>query len=120
MGAFSSRMRAMVSRLIIKYGNSCLLKKTYDPEYDPDTGETNYSSHTISTYSAPMKEVSIAFPTDGINTGLIGFNKNKVVIPWLDEEIDATWEFNDNKILTVETLEIQDEIVAYIINIGEK
>ena len=120
MGAFSTSMRSVATKLVTDLGNPCTLTKTTLGQYNPQTGETGKSDEKIATFSAQVKEVSESFGQTGINTNLSGFSDNKVIVPWIGEEIDETWLYNDNNILSVSPTTTQGDIIIYTITIGEK
>ena len=120
MGAFSTTMRGVATDLMTSLGNPCTLTKVTKGVYSPITGQTEDTQVVIGTFSAPVKKVSQIFGQTGINTNLTGFDDNKVIIPWIGQEIDSTWLYNDNNILSVEETESQGEIIIYTIAVGEK
>ena len=63
--------------------------------------------------------MSEAFGSLGINTNLVGFSDNKVILPWIGQEIDETWTYNGNNIITVSPTETQGDVVIYTITVGE-
>ena len=120
MGAFSSNMRNVAIALCTKLGNQCTLTKKVRGAYDPTTGLTTSNDTVINTYSAPASEMSVAFGRDGQNTNLAGFDSNRIVVPWIGQEIDETWLYNDQNILSVAPIRSQDDIIIYTISVGEK
>ena len=120
MGSFSTRMRGTATRLITKLGNSCVLTKVTEGAYIASLGKTETSELDIPTFSASIKKSSDIFSLTGTNTNLIGFNDNKVIVPWIGQEIDTSWKYNGNNIISVEPIKTQDEIIIYTLTIGEK
>ncbi len=119
MGTFSDSMRQVATDLVTKLGNPCTLTQIRKGAYIPDLGETPVIKKPYTTYSAPVKKVSQDFGQMGINTNLVGFDDNKVIVPWIGQEIDATWLYNGYNILSVAPVETQGDIVIYTITIGE-
>lgn len=120
MGTFSTSMRTVALNLLTQLGNPCTLTKTTLGQYNPQTGATGRSDEEIKTFSAPEKVVSENFGEVGINTNLVGFSDNKVVIPWIGQEIDETWLYNGNNITSISPTETQGDVVIYTITVGEK
>lgn len=119
MGAFSDSMRTVATDLITQLGNPCTLTKVVKGDYVVSVGDAPEEKTDYSTYSAPVKKISYDFGQMGINTNLTGFNDNKVIVPWIGQEIDSTWLYNGNNILTVEETRTQGDIVIYTITVGE-
>lgn len=120
MGDFSTAMRGVAVTLTTQLGNPCVLTKITKGEYQPTLGKSPQVKENIDTFSAPAKQMSEQFGQAGINTNLSGFYDNKVIVPWIGQEIDATWLYNGNNILSVSPVETQGEIVIYTIEVGEK
>ena len=120
MGTFSTRMRSVATALVTKLGNPCTLTKVTKGQYNPTTGTTGEARVDYTTFSAPVKKVSDEFGLMGLNTNLTGFGTNKVVLPWIGQEIDTTWEYNGDNITNVESVQSQGDIVIYTITVGEK
>lgn len=120
MGAFSTSMRGVATDLITELGNPCTLTKVVKGRYVPDAGDSYDTETVYTTYSAPVKNVNFDFGLMGINTNLQGFDDNKVIVPWIGQEIDATWRYNDSNIIAVEPTKTQGDIVIYTITVGEK
>ncbi len=120
MGSFSSGLRTVATDLIKDLGNACTLTKVEQGAYDPLTGKTAAIETVIDTFSAQEKETSVLFGRDGQSTNLTGFDDNKVTIAWFGQEIDSTWLYNGQNILTVQPVESQNEVIIYTITVGEK
>lgn len=120
MGTFSTRMRAVATRLITKLGDPCTLTKVTKGQYDPDLGTTGEAKEDFASYSAQVSKVSQSFGDAGFNTNLVGFDDTSVVVPWIGEEIDETWEYNGSNITSVSSVSSQGNIVIYTLGIGEK
>ena len=120
MGTFSTGMRSVATRLITKLGNPCTLTKVTKGQYDPLTGLTSEAEVPIKTFSAPVKKVSDEFGLMGMNTNLTGFSTNKIIVPWIGQEIDTTWKYNNDNITAIESVRSQGDIVIYTITVGEK
>lgn len=120
MGTFSNAMREVAYTLTSELGNPCVLTKVEKGEYVPSIGKSPENKTDFATFSAPVKQVSDSFGQMGINTNLSGFDDNKVIVPWIGEEIDPTWLYNGNNILNVAPVETQGDVVIYTIEIGEK
>lgn len=119
MGVFSDSMRAVAVDLLSQLGNPCTLSKVTKGDYIPAIGRSPEEKETFNTFSAPVKKVSQDFGQMGINTNLAGFDDNKVIVPWIGQEIDATWQYNGNNILKVEPVQTQGDIIIYTITVGE-
>ena len=119
MGAFSNTLRDVATKLITDLGNPCVLTRITKGSYIPSLGETPISKKEYPTFSAPVKKVSVAFGQTGINTNLGGFDDNKVIVPWIGQEIDETWRYDDMNIVKVEPTRTQGDIVIYTITVGE-
>ncbi len=118
--SFATDMLSVAVNLCTELGNSCVLTKNVAGAYDPATGETPQTATTINTFSAPVKKMSDIFPLNGSNTNLSGFDDNKVIIPYPGEEIDSTWLYNGNNVISVEPIMTQNQIIIYTISVGEK
>lgn len=119
MGAFSDSMRTVATTLLGQLGNPCTLTKVSKGEYVVTAGRSPEEKTEYSTYSAPVKKVSQDFGQLGINTNLSGFDDNKVIVPWIGQEIDSTWLYNGHNIIKVEPVETQGDIIIYTITVGE-
>jgi len=120
MGAFSSGMRRTAQQLMTKLGNSCVLTKVDRGAYDPATGKTSETRTDYPTYSAQTAKTNVVFGLTGENTNLDAFDDESVVVPWIGEEINPTWLYNGQNITEVHPVMSQDEIIIYILSIGEK
>jgi len=120
MGAFSNAMRDTATSLVTQLGNPCTLTKVTKGEYVVTAGKSPLEKEDFNTYSAPVKKVSQDFGQMGINTNLTGFDDNKVIVPWIGQEIDSTWLYDGHNILTVSPVKTQGDIVIYTITIGER
>lgn len=120
MGDFSNAMRDVAYTLTSSLGNPCVLTKVTKGEYIPSLGKSPVVEETFNTFSAPVKKVSQDFGQMGINTNLAGFDDNKVIVPWIGEEIDATWLYDGFNIISVAPIRTQGDIVIYTIEVGEK
>ena len=118
--AFSDDMRIVATDLMTSLGNPCTLTKVTKGEYNPQIGKQPESKKDFATYSAPVKKISSQFGQIGINTNLGGIDDNKVIVPWIGQEIDKSWLYNGNNIISVEATETQGVVIIYTITIGEK
>lgn len=119
MGAFSNSMRAVAVDLMTQLGNPCVLTKVTKGTYDVQIGKSPLIETNYPTFSAPVKEISQHFGANGINTNLTGFSKNKVTVPWVGVEIDTTWRYNGQNIITVQPTETQGDVILYTIEVEE-
>ena len=120
MGTFSTNMRKVAQTLIASFGNTCTLEKVTTGGYNTTTGRAEESVESISTFSAPTKDINARFGGDGMNTGLTGFDTGKVTVAYLgiDRVIDETWLYNGEAITLVEPIETQDEIIVFNITVA--
>ena len=120
MGTFSTGMRTTAMRLITKLGNPCTVEKIIKGGYNPDLGKHEEAIQVFNTFSAPAKDISIAFNQDGTNTNLAGFDDGKVSIPYLaiNQVMDETWTYNGEAIKTVEKIESQGEVIIFILTVA--
>lgn len=120
MASLGLTMRATTTRLLTEYGNSCALSEITKGAYNPVTGKATDTKVDHSSYSALIKDNQFIFGTTGINTNLSGFSKNSVIIGWFGEEVTSSWKYNGQNIIKVEKIEMQNIVVAYILDIGIK
>jgi hypothetical protein len=120
MASLGSTMRATTTRLLMEYGNSCTLSEITKGAYNPVTGKSNETKTDYLVYSALIKDNQLIFGTNGINTNLSGFSKDSVIIGWLGKEVTSSWKYNDQNIIKVEKIEMQNIVIAYILDIGIK
>lgn len=120
MASLALSMRTTTTRLLKAYGNSCKLSKIERGAYNPVTGKSRETPVDYSLYSALIKDNQFIFGTNGINTNLSGFSKDSVIIGWFGQELTSTWKYNDQNIIKVEKIEMQDMVVAYVLDIGVK
>ena len=120
MGVFSSQMRKVANDLCKEFGNACVLSKVTTGVYDPSTGKSSTTQTDYNTYSAQNKRLSQQFGFDGINTNLSGFNNEEILVPWFGQEIDTTWLYNGQNIVSVSDLKAQNDIIVYNISVGVK
>ncbi len=122
MSTFSLRMRATVQRLLERLGNRCKLTKITTGEYNPATGKTTDFKEPVASYSTSLANAKIVLSTtDNINNNLSGFGDDSLMIPYHSGyDIDTTWLYNDEAITKLEKIESQDNIIAYIIEVGTK
>ena len=122
MSAFSDDMRATVLELCEELGNSCtLFKNTAGTGYDPTTGQTAHGTvESYPTFSAQYNKFAISFGGDGQNTNLAGLYSDKVIVPWIGQEIDTTWLYDASNITDVSFIESDNDIIYYTLTIGEK
>lgn len=113
-------LRAVAVTLTKDLGNPCTLTKITKGVYDPLLGKSSEIAQEFQTYSAPVKKMSIQFGDNGMNTNLSAFDSNKVIVPWIGQEIDKSWLYNGYNIVSVQPTETQGLIVIYTIEIGEK
>ena len=120
MGAFSTKMRTVADDLITKLGNPCTVEKVTKGSYNTSIGKTEEAIQVFNTFSAPSKDISINFGSDGQNTNLAGFDEGKVSIPYLgiNQMMDETWTYNGEAIKTVEKIETQGEVVIFILTVA--
>lgn len=122
MSSFSQDMRQVVKELTGELGNKCLMfKPSPSSSYDPMTGETTGGVWTqYPTTSVLYDKFSIPWGSDGVNTNLSGIQGEKVIIPWFGKKVDITWRYNYNNITDVSYIESDNEILYFILAIGEK
>ena len=120
MGTFSTGMRNTALSLITKLGNPCTVEKITRGGYNTSLGKTEEAIQTFNTFSAPSKDISMNFGTDGANTNLAGFDSGKVSIPYLaiNQDMDETWTYNGEAIKTVEKIEAQGEVIIFTITVA--
>lgn len=122
MSSFSQDMRQVVKELTEELGNKCLMfKPSPASSYDPMTGgQTNDTWTQFATTSVQYDKFSIPWGSDGANTNLSGIQGEKVIIPWFGEKVDTTWRYNYNNITDVSYIESDNEILYFILGVGEK
>jgi len=122
MGAFSTSMRKVATDLIKALGNRCSLVMPGGPStYDPATGLSAIPApRAFKVHAAPAKLVNTAFGQSGINTNLLAFDDETVIVAWFGKEVDATWTFDGGNIKFVKPIRAQDEIIAFTITLGKK
>lgn len=120
MGVFSTQMRQVAVDLTASLGNPCVLTKVTKGQYNTSLGKSPQSLEDFPTFSAPVKQVSQDFGGAGINTNMSGFDDNKVIVPWIGQEIDKTWLYNGQNIVSVAPTDSQGDIIIYTIEVGEK
>ena len=120
MGQFSQEMRQLAKDLCRELGNKSVLTKVTAGDYDPATGKTTQVKKDTIVYTAQNNRISAFLPMDGQNTNLQGFSESGQLVPWFGEEIDTTWLFDGNNISGVGDIKSQNEVIAYIISVGEK
>jgi hypothetical protein len=117
--AFADEMQAMVLELATELGNTCTLERRVKGVYNPATSRTDETVATFNTYSVAMKDINIPFGLTGINTNTSGFGKETTLVPWIGENIDETWTYNGDNILTVAPIKSQELVIAYTISTGK-
>ena len=120
MGAFSQSMRQVAQKLTRELGNSCILSKITPGTYDPSTGKTGEVRIDVPTFSAQSSKSNEIFGLTGENTNLNAFDTESLVLPWIGQEIDATWLYNGHNIVAVTPVMSQNDIIIYMIRVGEK
>lgn len=120
--SFSTNMQDVVVKLLTNYGNTCELTKVITGEYNANTGKTDDYVTYLKTYSISMDNQKLAMSmASAMNFNLAGFGEDKVMIPYTDGyEVDQTWLYDETPIKTVELIKSQDNVIAYIIELGTK
>jgi len=120
MGQFSRDMRKTATDLIKQFGDSCVLTKvSKNGEYDPNTGKTIKTTKDFAIFGSVNSDVNNHFASLQ-NSNLLAFTSTSVMIAWFGEEVDSTWLYNGQNIITVTPIRTQNDIVAYTLSIGEK
>lgn len=119
---FSIRMRGVVVNLLTAYGNKCTLTKISLGDYNTDTGKKPEFKELIPSYSTSTKNTKIVFAlTDSIGHDLTGFGEDKLMLPFIEGyKLDLTWLYNGDPINAIEEIESQNNVIAYIIDVGTK
>lgn len=117
---FGTNMQSVAQNLISKFGNSCELTQVYVGEYNNSTGTTTDYNNYINSKSVPLKDEAIAMSlASAMNFNLAGFGKERVMLPFIDGyELEQTWLYNGTPIKTIDKIEADDVIIAYIIEVG--
>lgn len=119
---FSERMQGTVLRLLTNLGNTCTLTKTVTGSYDPSIGRTFDTTTDFPTYSTSTKNNEAVLSTvKNMGFNLTGFGEDKLLIPYIEnEDVDTSWKCDGYLINSVEEIKSQDNVIAYIIEVGEK
>jgi hypothetical protein len=112
-------MRQVAVELLTELGDPCVLSYVVYGNYDPATGKTQETVTDIATFSSSVRNATILFGNDGQNTGLEGFSSNKVIVPYINQDIDTTWKYNGYDITAVSPISTQGMVVAYTLTVAE-
>ncbi len=118
--AFADDMRNVAKNLCQQLGNPAILTKITRGQYNPTTGKTDEVRQDFNVYTAQNSKFNEAFGRDGQNTNLSNFQTESVVVPWLGELIDATWEYNNSSIVNVTEVMSQNKVIIQNLTIGIK
>ena len=120
MGVFSTNMRSVASSLLKEFGDPCTLTFVKKGDYNAALGKAAIVNYTFDSYAGLLKDFSLEFNRDGINTNLAGMGEEKRIIAWFNQPtFDETWLYDGNNIQKVVKLSSQGEVIAYEITIGE-
>lgn len=119
---FSIRMRGVVINLLTAYGNKCTLTKVSLGAYNTDTGKKPEFKELISSYSTSTKNADVVFAlTNSVGHDLSGFGEDTLMLPFIEGyALDLTWLYNGDPINAIEEIESQNNVIAYIVDVGKK
>lgn len=118
MGVFADRIITTVNRLLSSKGNTAVLTKVTTGTYNPTLGTTTNTVQTVNTKYVALSNSDISESMSALmGDGMYGFSKDKVIIPAIDTAINNTWKLNDKIIVSIEKIETEDTVVAYVLKL---
>jgi hypothetical protein len=121
--SFSTDMQQVVIDNLSELGNDCILTKVTIGEYNPTLGKSVDTNIAVNTYCTASKDTtdSLMALAGNKNFNMSGFGSSKQMIPFqVGYDIDATWNFNGEQITSIEKIEAQNNVIAYILSISSK